>query len=368
MKPLAHVITATILLCASILAYAVNTGNVGRALGGVNDFLPRYAHARLIGTEQFYDIRAGYAEEERAAGIHLEGTYNDRLPWPALLMAPLCQLPYRTAYGIFIAANLLAFAVLVRVWLLKYDAVLWGVLYVPSAASILLGQEATVLAACLAVAVDSLEKRRDARAGVLLALCAVKPQLFLLLPIALVVHRRWRALAWASGTSVALLAVGTAAAGTDWPMRWWSVIKTLRDEAGPGYNLTGCPSLFQLGVSPATIAAGVLAAAIFTVCMQRASAIDRSFAFAIVGSTLVAPHAALYDLPVALVGAVALPSTGAMRWIRIAILTPVPYLALSRGVPWNSLLPVLLAAAGLIYAFQRAPISGWKRKAAAAGV
>ena len=91
--------------------------------------------------------------------------YDDRLPRQALLMRPLCLLPFGAAYSIYIASNLVAFGVLVRMWLLPRVAVIWGALYLPVAASILLGQAVIVFASCIACATLCLEAKRDWRPG-----------------------------------------------------------------------------------------------------------------------------------------------------------------------------------------------------------
>jgi hypothetical protein len=60
--------------------------------------------------------------------------------------------------------------------------------------------------------------RRPALAGICLGCLSYKPQLGIIIPLALVVARRWRVFAVASVTAVALVAVSTLAFGVDiWP-------------------------------------------------------------------------------------------------------------------------------------------------------
>jgi hypothetical protein len=316
--------------------------NLGRVLRGINDFLPRYAQARMIGSSQVYEIEAGYREQERAAGTHMLGAYNDRLPWQALLMARLGRLPYLTAYWIWMGLNLACFAALVYVWLLPRDYVLWGVVFLPVAASIILGQEGVMLALCLAGAVRCADTRRDLAAGFLLALCTAKPHLFLLVPVVLIARRRWRIVGSAVAATVGLLAIGTAAAGLDWPLHWWAVLKTLSRESDPGHGLARCPSLFQFGMNGVTLALALTVAAVFGALIWRSRTLEAGIAIAVIGGILIAPHTAIYDLPLLLVALPVLPLAGWTRWIRIGLLTPLPYLALLRAAPWNAVLPVML--------------------------
>src|SRR5450759_483849 len=92
---------------------------------GHNDFLPLYTLGRMVGTDRMYDVEAGYREQDRTVGFHLEGAYHDRFPWQALLLAPLGRLPYLPAYWLWVGLNLACFAILIRFWLLPRDYVLW---------------------------------------------------------------------------------------------------------------------------------------------------------------------------------------------------------------------------------------------------
>src|ERR1035437_1218365 len=224
---LTHAALATLLLCIASVGYTHHMPEFGRFLDGTNEFLPHYTQARMVGTGQMYDVEAGYQEQDRTVGFHIVGAYHDRFPWQALLMAPLGWLPYSWAYWIWIGLNLAAFAALVWVWLLPRDYVLWGAAFLPVAACLMVGQDTILLALCLAGVLRLAETRRDLAAGLLLALCAAKPHLFLLVPLALIAHRRWRMVTGAVGATVGLFILGTAATSLDWPVRWRAVLNQL---------------------------------------------------------------------------------------------------------------------------------------------
>jgi hypothetical protein len=57
---------------------------------------------------------------------------------------------------------------------------------------------------------------------------------------------------------------------------------------------------------------------------------------------LIAPHTAIYDLPLLLVALPALPLASFAKWIRYALLTPVPYWAALSETPWSTALPLML--------------------------
>src|SRR5262245_13545126 len=134
-----HTLIATLLFCVATVGYTFHMPEFGRFFHGENDFLPRYVQARMATSPEQFDIEAGYREQERISGGHIAGAYNDRLPWQAVLLAPLGYLPYRSAYWTWIVLSLACFAALVRYWLLPRDLVVWGILFFPSAASLMVG-------------------------------------------------------------------------------------------------------------------------------------------------------------------------------------------------------------------------------------
>ena len=351
MRPNTHTIIATVLLCAATIAYTRHMPEFGRFFAGHNDFLPLYTEGRLVGTGQMYDIESGYREQDRTVGFHVTGRYHDRFPWQALLLAPLSRLPYLPAYWLWIGINLACFAAVIRFWLLPRDYVLWGAVSLPVAASIIVGQDSLMVAACMAGVLLLSNRGRDVAAGLLLALCTAKPHLFLLVPVALVAQRRWRLLVSAVAGTLGLLAISTAVAGLDWTSRWIAIVKLLGQDSG--LDVPRRASLFQLGVNGATITAAALLAVALCVAIWRARTLERGIAAAILGSILIAPHASLYDLPLLLIALPVLPLGRYSRWLRILLLTPLPYWGLLRGQPWNAALPLLLLAVVAASAWQR---------------
>ena len=351
MRPITHTIIATALLCVATIAYTRQMPEFARFWVGHNDFLPRYTQGRMVGNGLMYDIEAGYREQDRTVGFHIAGAYHDRFPWQALLIAQLSRLPYLPAYWLWIGTNLACFAVVIRFWLLPRDYVLWGSVFFPAAASIIVGQDSLMTAACLAGALLLANRGRDVAAGLLLALCTTKPHLFLLVPVALVAQRRWRLTLSAIGGTVGLLAISTAVAGLSWPSQLIAIVKVLGQDTGLDVPLR--PSVFQLGVNSTTIAVAALLAIALCAAIWQARTLERGISVAIIGSILIAPHTSVYDLPLLLVALPVLPLGRYSQWLRIALLTPLPYWALLRGSPWNIALPVLLLAVVAASVWQR---------------
>lgn len=341
---LTHAAIATVLLCMATVAYMVHMAEFGRFFAGTYDFLPRYTQARMVGSPKMYDIEAGYREQDRVVGLHEAGVYHDRLPWQALLMAPLGWLPYLWAYWIWIALDLVCFAALTCLWLLPRNCVLWGATFLPVAICVIMGQDTILIALCLAGVFRLADKRRDLAAGLLLALCSAKPHLFVLVPLALIAHRRWRMVRGAALGTLGLLAVGTAAAGWDWPVRLWAILKTLSRDSDLGHDVARRPSLFQFGMNEWTIGLAFVLAVGFGYLIWRTRSLEAGVGTAVLGSLLIAPHTAIYDLPILLLALPTLPLRSYGHWLRIALFTPIPYCMLQNGAPWSAVLPVMLLA------------------------
>lgn len=191
---------------------------------GANDFYSRWAGARAWWTQGL----SPYSEEASAQieiGIYGRRALPDEDPGPfaypfytVFMIAPLVFLPYAWAEAVWLSLLELGLvgsvvgAMALAEWrpppvLLAITAV-WAILFYHSARAILLGQFAVVVLVLIVAALLALRARRDAMAGVLLALSMVKPQMvFLLAPMMLfwvVARRRWRLVRGFVGAMVVL--------------------------------------------------------------------------------------------------------------------------------------------------------------------
>jgi alpha-1,2-mannosyltransferase len=362
---------------AILLIIALATYNVFGPMDppGSTDFLSFYAagHLANLGLAPLaldQDIHQS-AVREIFGDPRLPYLYFFYPPVFLLLCQPLARLPYLLAFGLWVAGTgALCFAALGRIlpdrrhWVLfaSFPALFW-------AAG--LGQNALLTAALFGFA-TLLVDRRPGAAGMLWALVAYKPHFLLLVPVALLCGRRWRALA---GFAVGLLLLAGATALAYGP-GIWTVYAAHTAEIRRVFEygripFTGPVSSFaaaRLLGAPVDLAYGIQAA----VALATAGAVGwlwrtgRSLALRAAGLTAAVPLAApvvlFYDLmPLAIAIAwllVEIRRTGrrpweatilALAWLLTGVALPIAYLF---HVPLGPLAPALVL--GLVVARARA--------------
>jgi len=330
---------------------------LGRAFEG--DFGLYYAFARIglrQGFHQLYDLAAQRREWDALGPLlWYPAPYPPFLAW---LVAPFALLPFPLAYGLW---NVVLAAALVGTWLLLAPGgrslralQLALALALPVVAfSLLLGQVVLIVAFALALAARLLVRGSATAAGLTLCLIAVKPQLALLVPVALLAAGRLRVfLTWGVATGGLLL------------LAWWSLgldgltayAHRLRDATGAlgAYQVPAgltLPGLLGHGL-PATVAqAMVVAAVVVAAWRRRGRGPMWTIAIGVVGSLLFTPFYHSDDLAVLVPAAWMWMRTAPPAWERVpmavgmaaAILlaTPLPLLA--------SLLGSILAPDDLLY-------------------
>lgn len=148
-----------------------------------------------------YDLVIHRRVEEQAA-IFL-GQMPFAYPPPFLLLvAPTALLPYPVAALVWIAASVGALAFVVRRFLPGQVAL--ALAFPPVLICGMIGQNGLIFAA-LAIAALGLLGARPFLAGLLLGCLMMKPQLALLVPLALLAGREWRAIAGAATGAFALV-------------------------------------------------------------------------------------------------------------------------------------------------------------------
>ena len=162
------------------------------------------------------------------------------LPWlypPTFLLValPLATLPLAFSYVLFMMASGYAY-LRAAGGLVGAGSPLRGGLWLPVLASpavllsVILGQN-SLLTAALAGGAVCLIGRRPVLAGVLIGLLAIKPQLALLIPVALIAGRHMRTLVSAAATAALFAAVSVAICG------WETIPAFLRSVAWARANL-----------------------------------------------------------------------------------------------------------------------------------
>lgn len=211
------------LLLGNLVAEAAR-GIWNTGVSGVNDWIPFASAARLLahGSRCLYCAAQLSVSEATFLG-HAIGAGQGTLPIgaghylpfvnpppAALLLVPLALLPPVLGFALFTGLSLLAMAATYRILTGALGCprlpTLLAVLAVPGSFGLALGQWGAILTLALAVAVWAL-RRRPILCGLCLALLLVKPQYVWLVPVALVVTRRWRvALGLAAGALLIALA------------------------------------------------------------------------------------------------------------------------------------------------------------------
>jgi alpha-1,2-mannosyltransferase len=189
----------TILVVSALLNFAVYLGHV-RAFFSENDFRLYYAGAQVglrYGWSHIYDVQL---DQAAVAALRPAG------PWYALLtpapitwlVAPLTLIGYLGAYWVWVGLSLAALGA--TLWYARprnHSAALyfiWWAALGPLWFSAYEGQVTILVAAALLAGWRLIETRRDFLGGAILALALFKPHLVLLLPLALLVAGRFRAL------------------------------------------------------------------------------------------------------------------------------------------------------------------------------
>jgi alpha-1,2-mannosyltransferase len=151
--------------------------------------------------------------------------------------------------------------------------------------------------------------RSPAAAGILLGVLSYKPQLSILVPVALLAARRWRVLAWMIGTAVAMALASLAVFGLEF---WLQFFEMARERSGPefaalmfqhvsSYITTILVAGRILGLPPTLASVAQLAGALTAVIVvwrafSRHEPSDEATAVLAAGTLLVSPYLINYDL------------------------------------------------------------------------
>jgi hypothetical protein len=189
------------------------------------DFVSFYAAGTLAddGTPDLvYDADQHHAAEERATALGIEHNFFYYPPVFLAVCAALGHLPYLAAFVVFEVVTFALYLLTARriLWGSNWTALLPVLAFPPVFWNFGFGQNA-FLTASLVGAGTLLVDRRPLLAGMLLGALSYKPQFAVLIPVALVAGRHWRALLGAFASSVALYAFSLALFGWE---TWHSFI------------------------------------------------------------------------------------------------------------------------------------------------
>lgn len=334
------------------LGAAIAFGPGAAVRRGENDFLAFYAGGRLLSTGQLYDVQATWNLHRELVGKVMPALVFVRLPVFALPYAALAKLPYLTAYWVFQGLSVLA--LLISVALLagrSKDIPYLAALSLPALCALGSGQEVCFLMLILVLALELFDRDRDFAAGLVLSLCAIKFHLFWLLPLGLVLARRWRTLAGGAVGGAAILGASFAVAGASWPREFFSLIASPRVHPNLGAmgSLRGLMYAFGMEASWWAWLLYLVPVALMLYLSWRATQPRTILAYVLAAGLLTGAHAYIHDFALLLV-VYAVLAEGLAKRVRFTFqlaLLPFLYYGLIAGPPYNALVP--LALCGLMF-------------------
>ncbi|MGO9743166.1 MAG: glycosyltransferase family 87 protein [Roseiarcus sp.] len=301
-------LTATIVaaLGASYVLLCLRSLADGGGLYGYSDFHALWVSGSLADRGAAltnYDPAALHAAQV-AAGMSPH--HDNPFPYPPTLLmglAPLGALSLPVAFWVFMVASAAAYLAAMTLGRLG-DWRWWAAALVAPASGVVIAAGQTgFLTGALALGGLRLVAKRPIVAGVLFGLLGFKPQLGVLIPVALVAAGAWRtifsaALTFALGVAATSLAFG----GEVWPAwvremlhyaRSFDVVLGLMPTVYAEARLAGAPD------APALLlqAVAALAVAVAVWRAARGGLDERAVALVLVGTFLATPHAFNYDMP-----------------------------------------------------------------------
>lgn len=331
-----------------ILLVGIGYTQRSRFLWGHNDFAQLYAGARLSGTPQLYQPAASKKIHMEAFGFWLEGVYYSRPPFYAFLLRPLARLPYLAAYWLFQTISLGAFVWFLRTWTPRRPELLVFVsLCLPVLSNFLTGQDLAFPLLAFALSIEQMRRGRDFSAGLMLALCAIKIHLFVLVPVVLLIHRRWKVLCGGATGGAVLVTASFLSDGWNWPGRYLALLGNGELHPGPEHM----PTLrgFVFAVTGFESQALLILLSTLTVLAMAWIAwrgnLEFGLAFALPAGLLIGYHAYLQDCMMMLMTFVLALEHAKWPVLRCGValaITPPVFLFLLAGKPWNVFVPAAL--------------------------
>jgi len=336
------------------------------------DFLVFYAAVQAFFDGKLsllYDVdaftqyqNALFGAERLAQPVHFRPFFYP--PSWLLILLPFGLLGVVKAYVAFMAATAGAATALVG----RRDWLGWlAVVTSPAAMWVVLAGQNTLLSIALMYGGLRLLDRMPAAAGILLGLLSYKPQMWLLVPLALIAAARWKALAWMAVTAASLALAGAAAFG---PGLWLAFFDTASGVASQrladamfehaymhmttllaSARIVGLPPTLSIIIQ--LIGAGLAVAAVWQ-AFRRHGPSDARTAVLLAATFLVSPYILNYDLLLLMPAVVALFRLAAVQGFYpaerslYALLWVLPTLALILNWAGLPIVPLVVLGFGLV--------------------
>ena len=250
----------------------------------------RNGWSRIYDVDLLRSLSSSFPADERYINSAATFIHPPLLAW---LVAPLTILPLPVAYVVW---TLLSLGALVWAWhisapyrgLAKVALLLLALALWPVMDSFYYGQPSVLVLALVATAWWLAANDRPVLAGVALAFATVlKPQVVILVPIALLVGGRFRPVAaWAVGCAVlaALCAIALGPAGLS---AWWQTLIYVQGDHGHSFFTMA----YLFGTGPVTYGLEAIQGAIaLVIARRRRKELDMVIALGLLGSITFAFH------------------------------------------------------------------------------
>jgi arabinofuranan 3-O-arabinosyltransferase len=336
------------------------SGDIGTAVKD-RDFVNYWLSGQLIFEHQtstlFGNLDSYMAALTAHMGPQVQPRYWSYPPHFLFFTAPLGLLAYFPAMALFMAISLALFLYGARVWLGKLDAKTLILLSPFIAFNLIAGQNGFLTGGLMMLGLGC-RKSRPVLAGIAFGALSIKPQLGILLPLLLLVERRYTVIFSAIVTTIMLVAGSILVFGME---SWQGYLANNLPEMKKvmwewqGIFLSFMPSLFAsfrvLNIAPnvAIIAHGLCAFAIFAFCVRpflRCKDDDLRAILIMTATFAISPYSFLYDAgPLSAAAILLLGFLRASRKNLIVLLVALlPLAAFPLGLIAMPIAPIVIAA------------------------
>ena len=274
-----------------------------------HDFVSFYVGSTLALEGNFsglYDRDVQFSRQREVAPAKSQLVPYVRPPFYLALLAPLSLFSLHAAFWLWIAGHAL---LLVACWLWASrrfgpDAMIFGALYLPTALGIAHGQDCVLMLAIGIGFYQLADQRKDFSAGAVLALGLLKFHLLLLLPLAMILKKRWRMLAGYTVTGGLLALTSIAVIGLGGVKQYVSLLQAkdlsaLLPSPELMINLNGL--MANVGLESVFVLALLVVMVIVVVIIGvRGAPLWRWLSISVAGSLLITHHVYGYDAGIVL--------------------------------------------------------------------
>ncbi len=227
-------------------------------------------------------------------------------PYPPtflMLLKPLGGIDQSTAFALFMGATFALYLLAMTCGSFRSIPRWCGALLAPATTIALISGQTGFLSGALMIGGLRLAPSRPLVAGVMFGLLSYKPQLGVLLPIALVSAGQWRTIAAAAVTGLVCAAASAALFGPDIWATWLHQLLDYSQHFDPvNYLMPTIEANARMLGLPEKLAQAAQAAVTIPVVIVvwrgfRAGVTERAAALLVVGTFLATPHAFNYDMP-----------------------------------------------------------------------